>query len=354
MSLDSREVPYLERSGPLRIILGSFFFITIPLTVMVLAPVSADVKQLFFYVFAIHAAGLGTTHFVITGAIYLQRDNLEYFRSSAKHRLIYFGVPIAIFALFGLMGATSFELAYPLVAAGFFATIRIFDFTHVTRQSFGMVQLLKAPARGLLPAWTRDAENYLFLGLAVLQMATFLYGGDFDWSKPALRGGVLVVGTLFVVVFGTYLRAIVASEHRKGLSIALAYLTLQVISASLAVYMTVLYVISLTMHYAEYHVMMRQRCFAGERDQASRVDTLMSWFGTHQWVFYGGILALAFFFKFGSPALLSQTPDAPETFPLRFFLHFFGGLSLAHFFVEAFLWKFSQPFYRKTLAPLYG
>ena len=34
-------------------------------------------------------------------------------------------------------------------------------------------------------------------------------------------------------------------------------------------------------------------------------------------------------------------------------LAMFNGLFVMHYFVEAFIWKFSDPFYRKSLMPLY-
>jgi hypothetical protein len=36
-----------------------------------------------------------------------------------------------------------------------------------------------------------------------------------------------------------------------------------------------------------------------------------------------------------------------------FLLNLLNGIFMAHYFVEAFLWKFGEPFYRKTLTPLY-
>ena len=31
----------------------------------------------------------------------------------------------------------------------------------------------------------------------------------------------------------------------------------------------------------------------------------------------------------------------------------FDGLFVFHYFIEAFIWKFSEPYYRQTLGPLY-
>ena len=34
-------------------------------------------------------------------------------------------------------------------------------------------------------------------------------------------------------------------------------------------------------------------------------------------------------------------------------MNLLSGIFVAHYFVEAFVWKFRNPFYKKTLAPLY-
>jgi len=39
--------------------------------------------------------------------------------------------------------------------------------------------------------------------------------------------------------------------------------------------------------------------------------------------------------------------------PYRVMLALFDGLFVFHYFVEALIWKFGNPFYRSTLGPLY-
>jgi hypothetical protein len=50
--------------------------------------------------------------------------------------------------------------------------------------------------------------------------------------------------------------------------------------------------------------------------------------------------------------LLQKTwSDRPA--PYRVLLALFDGLFVFHYFVEALIWKFGNPFYRSTLGPMY-
>ena len=105
---------YFERPRPIALIFGSFFAIFLPLVALQLLFGGAPWLQ---YLTAAQAVGLGTTHFFITLAVYLQSANLDYFNSSARNRVVYFAVPAAIFLLFALSEATQFRTVYPQAAA---------------------------------------------------------------------------------------------------------------------------------------------------------------------------------------------------------------------------------------------
>jgi hypothetical protein len=130
----------------------------------------------------------------------------------------------------------------------------------------------------------------------------------------------------------------------------LGYLLLQSAAAALAVYSTALYLFALAIHYVEYHVLMAPRCFKTKLDATSRVDR---WYGhvrRHKIVFYVALLAISTMYLWlaGSGATIE---NSPVTYALL--IHVFDGLFVFHYFVEAFIWKFGDPYFRQTLGPLY-
>ena len=84
---------YFERSLPIALIFGSFFAIFVPLLALQLAFGGAPWLQ---YLTVAQAVGLGTTLFFITLAVYFQSQNLAYFNSSARNRVVYFAVPVTV------------------------------------------------------------------------------------------------------------------------------------------------------------------------------------------------------------------------------------------------------------------
>lgn len=355
MSSGTKAVPYLRLPVPIGLILGSFFVITLPLSAYQLLP-HPDVPglgTLVLYLTAFQTMILGVSHFAITGALYLQHDNLEHFTSTRGRIAVYFVAPLCIFASYGLIYGTRFAVTYPLFTLVLFTSLRIFDFGHVGRQSFGMLQLVKGSYGVKMPRWTRNAEDILFMALASLQMGTFVIGGTFDSEVALLRWGAIATGVLFLSICGGYAWYFAKQGKAADLWIPVAYLLLQTLAAALAVYMTALYAVGLAMHYVEYHVVMAPRCFNTELDDRWRVDRFMTWLRNNRVVFYGVLVLVAFTVMTLVPMALEVVGSSTAEFPLRFFLHAVGGLSLAHYFVEAFLWKFSEPHYGKKLGPLY-
>ena len=75
---------YFEQRLPIALIFGSFFAIFVPLLLLqLLAPEASWLPA----VLMVQAVGLGTSHFFVTLALYLQSANLDYFRSSARNRV---------------------------------------------------------------------------------------------------------------------------------------------------------------------------------------------------------------------------------------------------------------------------
>ncbi len=84
----------------------------------------------------------------------------------------------------------------------------------------------------------------------------------------------------------------------------------------------------------------------------SRADRVRAGLARLPVLFYAGLIALAWGVWLGQRTALYADPGA-SPLPVRLLLHSIDGIFLFHFYVEAFLWKFSKPHYRETLAPLY-
>lgn len=335
--------PYFERPLPIGIIFGSFFAIFVPLFALQVIP---NFIEWLPYFALVEAVGLGTSHFVITLAVYLQGTNLRYFASTPKNRLVYFAAPLAILVFFGLTAATDFRARAPMLAAYIFGGLRFFDFFHVGRQSVGMLQIWKRSAPAGLPSWSRRAENAFFVGMACLQWETFALGGRFLADRAYVMLPTLVLAALFVVVLVTYLQRPSDGTHALREAAAPTYFVMQAACAAAAAYETRLYLVGLTLHYVEYHVIMAPRCLQAPDEPLQAVDRRVAWLRNRPWLFYAALLCLTVLFELRN-AVGEITPTT------TFFVHMFDGLFLLHYFVEAFLWKFGNPYYRKTLAPLY-
>ncbi|MFI5307562.1 MAG: hypothetical protein ACHQ53_09430 [Polyangiales bacterium] len=342
-------MPYLEQRAPLVIILGAFFCLSVPLALLHVVP---NFLGFFPSVFLLYVVGLGTTHFFVTLAVYLQAQNREHFRSSTRNRLIYFAAPPAILGLYALSAATDFRARHVELAAAVFSSLRFFDFFHVGRQSAGVLRLFERPRREALPAWLPRAENAFFVGMALLQWETFLLGGRFGADRVSARIPAIMLAVIALAIIASHARSWLASRalstHATSHAwLPLLYFALQAASAAAAVWQTRLYLSALAMHYVEYHVMMRPRCFETPLDTRHALDRAAAFVRERRGLFYGLLLAVAVGFELRSYAPADLSPST------TFCVHVFDGIFLVHYFLEAFLWKFSDPFYRRTLGPLY-
>ena len=355
----AQKVQYLQRTQVALIFLA-FAVLTVPLSVIQLsAGVPGSVKRwlMVFYLFLV-----GNTHFAITWALYLNSANLRHFGSTAARKLIYFAVPIAIMIMFFALGVLEIPAEGTAIAIWFFAAVTATDYFHAVRQSFGVLQMFKGRAGpGAFPRSLVRADNLYFLALWILQIITFLNGtekgfdGRFEWSNVPAKIMLGVAGALAFVVLRGFARAWRTEKIDRGaVLVALGYFALQSASAWLVVYRSRLYFASLAMHYVEYHVLMVPRCFRAELDPSSGVDRVAAWFRRHKVVFYGAVVLVA---AIVSSAPLLSLVGTQVTRDDRFgwlLVNLLGGIFVAHYFVEAFVWKFSQPFYRETLTPLYS
>ncbi|MDH5671440.1 MAG: hypothetical protein OEZ06_04775 [Myxococcales bacterium] len=344
---------FFERLDVRLTIFGSFFVIFVPLVSLMLWPNFVAAVP---YLVLAELVGLGVTHFFITLALYFQRDNLRYFGSSRRRTLLYFVAPAAVLLFFALSAAAGLRENHPVFALYFFGAIRFFDFFHVGRQSFGILQIFKRPVASQLPPWSRRAENAFFVGMAALQWETFVLGGRFASDALYARLPAIALGALFVMIAGSYL-GLPAHDgedskrqagRRRGL-LPVGYFAMQACCAAAAVYDTRLYGVGLTLHYVEYHAIMAPRCLQAPLDtERSRLDRGYAAVSRRPLLFYALLLAVVMLFELRNHVGLNAGPST------TFFIHLFDGIFFVHYLIEAFLWKFGEPHFRDTLLPLYA
>lgn len=364
-------VGYFQRKLPVALILSAFFVFTIPLaSLAILRPESPGFLKLEL----LYLCGLGITHFVITPVIYLQSANLHYFASTWRNRIIYFAIPIAIFVGFNLYRTLEIAILLPAFDIGFRLLIRALDFQHFGRQSFGVLQLFKMRAGAKFPSWQKRAEAAFSWTVPALLLTTFLRGGRWDApDSPAwLVGASITLATtltaLFVIVAFGMIHAARSAERPATLLAPAAYFVLQTGSCLLAFASTALYGFALAMHFVEYHVLMMPRCCEVKLDETHLTDRVLSGWRHNRVIFYGVIVLIAFGVAMltgvGTSAMAAMVAQitamwqslgggATPASSYTAFLAIFDGIFVFHYFVEMFIWKFSEPHYRQSLAGLY-
>ena len=347
------EIGYFQSSWPVLLILGSFFVLTVPLCLLAGGDPGYPFRSSLGLVYIV---ALGMTHFVITLTLYLQEANLRHFWSSRANRITYFAVPVGIFLFFDLYHALGVAASLPLVNLALRYGIRLLDYQHFGRQSYGVSQLFRMRSGCSFPGWVRRAENHHFTALTLLMFVTYLSGGVF---RPD-RWDSMIVLAVVLGLFAWNLAGFVVAWHQSGRGTAilapLAYFLLQTASAGLAAYSTALYAFALAMHYVEYHVLMMPRCFHTPLDPSSRTDRIFGRLRRNKILFYGLLLALAVpvtrLTWLGMGALM-QSVEGSGTVGYRMLISVFDGLFVFHYVIESRIWKFGDPFYRKSLLPLY-
>lgn len=331
--------PYYRRPLAIALTFGACLLIALPLVWARMSPSEASVLP---YLILAEAVGLGTSHFFLTLAIYLQPSQLKYANSSWSRRLTYFALPASILLLFAWIEALPLRTAAPKFATYFYLAVRFADFFHVGRQSVGVLQIWKAPLKDVLPRWTRHADNALFVGLALMQLQTYFYGGIFPAERLNAWLPALLLAGLYLILAVQYLVPLSAKDTRSAGLLALGYLTAQALCAAMAVYATWLYLTVLALHYLEYHLLMAPRCFGENEGPRSGILGTLRRAG----VFYALLAVTVVLFE-------ARTFVVTESMSLRYVIHIFDGIFVLHYVLDAFLWKFHNPHYRAQLYPLY-
>jgi hypothetical protein len=342
---------YFQQSRPATTILASFLALTVPMCLLGLTH-PALVQR--YYIKAIYLWLLGVTHFVITLTIYFQSSNLRYFNATWKNRAVYFLVPLGILVFFDLYAALDLSIAWPIFNVVFLAGIRLSENLHVCRQSYGVTQLFKRRVEQPYPSWMRSLEYYYFFAMTFMLWMTFLTGG-FDVRNSGLLLGAAVLSAMLLALVAGYALTWYRTRDRSVAS-PLTYLMFQSASSALAMIDTSLYIFCLTMHYVEYHVLMAPRCFDTPLDADSRADRLFGRLRRNRVLFYAIIVLIAGIANFmiisTMGTYITRSWSSWPT-PSRMMLALFNGLFVTHYFVESFIWRFSNPYYRQSLLPLY-
>lgn len=329
--------PYLMRRGPLALVFGSFFVVGLPLAAYIaFASQEGPLAQAYLVLF-------GITHFFLTFTVYLSAANRAHFTSSPRNMLAFLGAPLL--ALFGLalFYGLSVTARFTIVTTAVFTATRGLDFYHLSRQAFGMLQLFKGKNNRVVPARIRTTENVYFLVLALAMFLTYANNLRFDAHSPITWAVLALAGTLLVAIVAGHLRA---GGEPKQRAVALAYIGVQTGSCALAIWRTELYVASLAVHYVEYHVIMAPRVFKAPIDPADRVLHLAR---RAPFALYAVLVVLG-----AAWWLLFRAQDVYTTGPSRALVHVFDGLFVFHYVIEMSIWKMSDPYFRKSLGPLYG
>jgi hypothetical protein len=360
-----------DKKLPPRIILGSFFLLTAPLIALYAAASNHWFVTVYLWLF-------GLTHFVLTLSVYLQSENLKYFKATARNILLFFVVPPAILMGFYVTGVLRLNARFPVAAIALGVVIRTLDFNHLNRQTFGVYQLFKARTGLRPPGAIKNFEQAYLFSLTALLLTTFLAGGVCPlpqvraWFEPGKRliGFVpkateamlpldvlqlaFVAFAALTIVLGAIsvwllIRAWDEGGRPRGIMEALGYMGIQTVSALFAVVSFPLYFATLATHYVEYHVLMYPRCFNVQLNDKSGLDRWFAGARRHRVVFYGMMILVA------GVVLLLRAADRSPSSSLHYLavVSIFDGLFVFHYFVEMLIWRFSNPFFRKSVGSLY-
>jgi hypothetical protein len=334
-------IPFLRRSTISATILLTFCCLTLPLAMLQLQSPAAAAQVLKGYFLF-----LGLPHFFITFTVYFQKQNRDFFRSSPTNVLIFWITPFGLLAFLAVWNSFDLISAAPVISMGIFMLIRIADFLHLSRQSFGVLQMFKGSWGARMTVADRRAENALMFLLAFLMFQTFAHDQRFDPSSVGVQVTTAAVLVLFARVLWSFVRELARGAGRQ-VAMPLSYLLVQVASMALAVWRTELYGAALAIHYVEYLLLMGPRCFKTPRSATAAPDRLLG--GLLRWplAFFAVLMALSL-----SRMLIVSLPDGGPVYR-RMIIHMYDGLFVFHYFVEAFIWKFSWPYFRGALGPLY-
>jgi hypothetical protein len=340
---------YLADPVRLALIFGAFPVLTLPLAYIAFHP-----SPLGTWVTNAYMGLLGFSHFVITFTVYFNSKNLSFFGQSPINRLAYFAAPALIFGYFAVL--SSYDLRDSPTAKNLtdatVAFVAAVTYVHRGRQGYGVLQLFKGQSGLKFPVEQRKLELAFFWSLPLLQAETKFLGHGHFFTQPL--GWVTLA--LVVLLFAMVLRSMISSRqpgNLTGLLVPIGYFLVQTGTQCLSSIDLILYLACDATHYVEYHVLMYPRVkreALGER----RIDRLWSVMRSVPGVFYLLLAVVSVMvMAFQSNVLGFADYVSASAGPARWIFFALNGLGLFHFYVDAFIWRFSNSYYRGALSPLY-
>lgn len=317
--------------------IAAFLFLTLPLIIL-----KAFSGQEYFFPIVIEGAYFtlfGMSHFLLTYTIYLSKNNRNYFDYSLLNKWIYYYAPFFIF-LFALFyyGLNLEKFLPEKIALIVLFMIRFANFYHVSRQSYGVLQLIKNQQGFTLHGNVRKIENATFIFLAIAQSTTSTL--NHLTSNFILKLLMLVLVILYLNLIRIYLLD-KTKLRSKNLS-AIVYLSIQFLCGLLVVKNFVFYPLILAVHYLEYHLLFypRLKRTLVQQNFLSKTSLFKIYFFL---ILLSAILV--FLTKGINPLFFSKSTQKVSNS-----MHLFDGIFLIHFFLDAFIWRSKNSHWKKEFS----
>lgn len=348
--LFSNEKPLFQRPRVIALLVATYFLISVPYAWLTLFSTNQPLLDGILWVYW---ATLGLGHFFITFVLYFQVRNLRYFRSSAENITIYFLIPAAFLIYTGISVTFNFwgnPKALGVVAA--VATlVRWFDVNHFAGQSFGVLQLTKAHSGAAFRGLQRRAERFFFLGAGALQgESMFLTGNRIDLSNRVVLVTAVFTGLCFFGALIPFAVTVARQKFSRAVLVPFGYFLAQASCTIGAAIDMRLYGPALALHYVEYHLLISQRLAGAQLDRTVWTERALSFVQRRPgWLVAGAMAFSTLMYAIYTRKMgLGEVYDASPT-SLQFAYNMSNGIFFMHYFVESFVWKFRNPFYREEM-----
>lgn len=293
---------------------------------------------------------LAETHFAITWFVYLDSDNRSYFRTRPR---IFLFIPVLILIGSVIIGTFVSLKSLFLISA-------MFSLFHVTRQSTGIVSLYRSKAGNVDPGQRRLEEYTLYSAALFFTSIGFVrfylnesspvkwiayYLGDF---RPGFYAITAVLGALTLVCF-------VLSVHKEWQRSQTGNLISPskwiVFLYSILLYSPYVFAsrlehaigIGVSVHYLQYLGLVGLLDF----NKYANASGVLGFFRRYLWIALIYLLLYA-----GVMLYLRQGGWKWNEFGEFSVLYSLTiGLWMVHFFIDGYIWRFSDPYIRKSVAP---
>ena len=275
-------------------------------------------------IFALFVLILGETHFAATWLFFSLPENRNWFK---RNQFKFILVPAFLLTIYGIYGYSNPSRAALLGSA--------LSAIHVTRQSIGIARLYGSKRKSVeeLGIYIFSA---LFLGIGFLR---FFVSQNFLTNKLGLNVSILNKTTpLILVVLGVYL-FLIFRRINSSLNLQLA------VSTGVLLYFPYCFVnnsfdavaIGVGMHWCQY-LALTYAVYVRKNQVSNNNKNSMRKYYISLFIFSYAIITTSIITKIGS---VSQWENSLLVIPLI--------LQAYHYYLDAFIWKFSDPDIRKNI-----